>query len=309
EKLTLPTETWREYIQRRQRCLELRHTLARGGIQSINDLITYNLNIRQFAQDILETTEGPELLRAFWNALRRITILDPTVGSGAFLFAALNILYPLYEACLDRMEAFVAEADQLGQTDRYPDFRQTLRELEQHPNPRYFIIKSIIVNNLYGVDIMDEAVEICKLRLFLKLAAQLDDPQQIEPLPNIDFNIRAGNTLVGYARIEDIDRLWQQVEDPQQHQSGRLGLERDHEKLKELVREYAHMLQMFRDQQLDKPTPRRITKADLERARAQVQPDLDKDLWRLYRTAGKLKEGITLAQFQRTHKPFHWFLE
>lgn len=309
EKLTLPTETWREYIQRRQRCLELRQKLARGEIQSINDLITYNLHIRQFVQDVIETTEGPELLRAFWNALRRITILDPTVGSGAFLFAALNILYPLYEACLERMQSFVAEADLLGQTERYPDFRNALNELQQHPNPRYFIIKSIIVNNLYGVDIMEEAVEICKLRLFLKLAAQLDDPQQIEPLPNIDFNIRAGNTLVGYARIEDIDRLWRQVEDPQRHQSGRLGLERDHERLKQLVHEYALMLQMFRDQQLDKPTPRTVAKADLERARALVQPDLDKDLWRLYRTAGKLNAQTTLAQFQRTHKPFHWFLE
>ena len=45
---------------------------------------------------------------------------------------------------------------------------------------------------------MDEAVEICKLRLFLKLAAQADTVDKLEPLPDIDFNIRAGNTLVGY---------------------------------------------------------------------------------------------------------------
>ena len=36
-------------------------------------------------------------------------MLDPTVGSGAFLFAALNVLYPLYEDCLDRMEEYLAE--------------------------------------------------------------------------------------------------------------------------------------------------------------------------------------------------------
>ena len=40
-------------------------------------------------------------------------MLDPTCGSGAFLFAALNILEPLYEACLDRMQAFLDELDQL----------------------------------------------------------------------------------------------------------------------------------------------------------------------------------------------------
>src|SRR5205823_5033321 len=75
----------------------------------------------------------------------------------------------------------------------------------------YFIFKSIILNNLYGVDIMEEAVEICKLRLFLKLAAQVEpdlaDPNLgIEPLPDIDFNIRAGNTLVGYASLDELKK-------------------------------------------------------------------------------------------------------
>ena len=54
------------------------------------------------------------------------------------------------------------------------------------------------------MDIMDEAVEICKLRLFLKLIAQVDDVAGVEPLPDIDFNIRAGNTLVGFAAMGDV---------------------------------------------------------------------------------------------------------
>ena len=79
-----------------------------------------------------------------------------------------------------------------------------LAQIAKHPSDRYFILKSIIINNLYGVDIMEEAVEICKLRLFLKLVAQVERVEQIEPLPDIDFNIRAGNTLVGYTSIEEI---------------------------------------------------------------------------------------------------------
>ena len=75
--------------------------------------------------------------------------------------------------------------------------RTVLAQIAEHPNERYFILKSIIINNLFGVDIMEEAVEICKLRLFLKLVAQVETADQIEPLPDIDFNIRAGNTLVG----------------------------------------------------------------------------------------------------------------
>lgn len=164
--------------------------------------------------------EGPELLRAFWHTVvgripersnerfeHGITILDPTCGSGAFLFAALNILEPLYEACLDRMQVFVDELDRSGETHRpekFGDFRKVLERMAQHPNRRYFILKSIIVNNLYGVDIMEEAVEICKLRLFLKLVAQVERVENIEPLPDIDFNIRAGNTLVGYATYDEV---------------------------------------------------------------------------------------------------------
>ena len=58
---------------------------------------------------------------------------------------------------------------------------------------------------------MEEAVEICKLRLFLKLAAQVEpeptkDNLGIEPLPDIDFNIRAGNTLVGYATYDEVKK-------------------------------------------------------------------------------------------------------
>ena len=105
----LPTEIWRETVARRQRYETVRSKLENGEITGINDLITYNLNIRQFAQDVIENCEGPELLRAFWKAITEVTILDPTCGSGAFLFAALNILEPLYEACLDRMQVFLDE--------------------------------------------------------------------------------------------------------------------------------------------------------------------------------------------------------
>jgi hypothetical protein len=202
--LALPTETWREYVARRQRCLELREKLRDGAIQQINDLITYNLNIRQFAEDAIAGCEGPELLRAFYQAISSITVLDPTCGSGAFLFAALNILEPLYEACLDRMQAFVEDLERSGERHspkKFEDFHKVLAEIDRHPNRAYFILKSIIVNNLYGVDIMEEAVEICKLRLFLKLVAQVDNVKHLEPLPDIDFNIRAGNTLVALFRL------------------------------------------------------------------------------------------------------------
>jgi type I restriction-modification system DNA methylase subunit len=226
EEFALPTEIWREVIDRHQRYRSVKAKLASGEICQVNDLVTLNLNIRQFAQDVIQFCEGPELLRAIWKVIEKVSVLDPTCGSGAFLFAALNILKPLYEACLIRMQGFIEDMESAGphHPTKFSDFKQTLDESKRHPKQDYFILKAIIVNNLFGVDIMEEAVEICKLRLFLKLIAQVESQDRIEPLPDIDFNIRAGNTLVGYAlktdfqpsrgiRTDEENRMIAQVED------------------------------------------------------------------------------------------------
>ncbi|MBM4176541.1 MAG: hypothetical protein FJ213_10280, partial [Ignavibacteria bacterium] len=161
----LPTEIWREVVERRNRYFDIKNKIENSEIKEINDFITYNLDIRQFAQDAVEQYEGSDFINAFFKAISKISILDPTCGSGAFLFAALNILEPLFEACLKRMREFVEE-DDLKEGRKFSQFRSVLKEIEHHPNEKYFIYKSIILNNLYGVDIMNEAVEVAKLRLF-----------------------------------------------------------------------------------------------------------------------------------------------
>ena len=322
----LPTETWREVVARRTHCAEIRTKLANGAIHDINDFITFNLDIRQFAEDAVSQCEGVDFLRAFWQAIETVRVLDPTVGSGAFLFAALNILEPLYEACLNRMEAFVAEdiarihAERSGPTTqpadprpvRYADFRATLARINAHPSRQYFVTKSIIISNLFGVDIMPEATEICKLRLFLKLAAQVASVDKLEPLPDIDFNIRAGNTLVGYARLADMERLWNLAQTNSRTGQIRMAYEKDTEALLLKAREYAYLLHDFREQELGNPVPKRVTKADVERAaNEELRPDLDKELWRVYRKAGRFPDtpARTLKDFTTSHQPFHWFVE
>ena len=161
----LPTEIWREVVDRRNRYSEVKTKIDKGEIQQINDFITYNLNIRQFAQDVIENTNEPELLKHFYKALISVTIIDPTCGSGAFLFAAMNILEPLYESCIMRMRGFTEDEDRENAIDKknfknkYKFFREVLENIQspQHPNLQYFIYKSIILRNLYGVDIMKEA--------------------------------------------------------------------------------------------------------------------------------------------------------
>jgi hypothetical protein len=309
EDFALPTETWREHVARRQRCLELRENLSAGNVHEINDLITYNLDIRQFAEDVIVGCEGPELLRAMYKAIVSVTVLDPTCGSGAFLFAALGILEPLYEACLERMQGFVDDLDRSGKKQdsrTFSDFRKILDEVydpKKHANPAYFILKSIIVNNLYGVDIMEEAVEICKLRLFLKLVAQVDKAKELEPLPDIDFNIRPGNTLVGFATLDEVHRtvlgtladkeLKAEVDDIVEEAE---IVERAFQKFHEMQTQYGMDGRAFATQ-----------KQELRERLSQLADRLDQFLAGDYGiTPGQTKK---LADWKLSHAPLHWFAE
>jgi Eco57I restriction-modification methylase len=302
----LPIETWREAIARRTKCEEIRKKLVSGDIRSTGDLIRYNLDIRSFAEEVIATCEGPELLRAFYKAIRSISVLDPACGSGAFLFAALNVLERLYDTCLVRMQAFVDDLDRSGEKhspEKFGDFRQVLAEMNdraRHPSPRYFILKSIILNNLYGADIMEEATEICKLRLFLKLVAQVDAKDKIEPLPDIDFNIRAGNSLVGYATESELDLAL-----------NRIGHAEKKTAIKEKAEACKLALERFRQQQVVGGTAsseeQAEWKADVNERLGKLRHELDDYLAGDY----NIKAGDR-AQFDRwkeIHQPFHWFVE
>jgi hypothetical protein len=315
----LPTETWREHVARRKRCLELRGKLQNGEIHSVNDLITWNLDIRQFAQDVILQSDDAALVRAFYRAIagrvpeksnehfeHGLSVLDPTCGSGAFLFAALNILQPLYEACLDRMEAFVAEADQSGKTKSHEDFRRVLDQIKEHPNRDYFILKTIIIGNLYGVDIMEEAVEICKLRLFLKLAAQVERDESkpnygLEPLPDIDFNIRAGNTLVGFTDRAAVEAAFAG------EGQGKFDFDNHAEQFNEEAEAAERAFEAFRLQQTKLHGA--ITPKDKAALRARLKKLSDKLDVFLAHEYGVDENTFAFPEWRKSHQPFHWYTE
>ncbi|MCB8919573.1 MAG: Eco57I restriction-modification methylase domain-containing protein [Ardenticatenaceae bacterium] len=313
DPFALPTETWRETVARRQRYEEVRGKLAAGEVTVINDFITLNLDIQQLAQDVIENSEGADLLSAFWKALTTVSVLDPTCGSGAFLFAALNILQPLYEAAIERMHAFMAEPEWVKLHPRYAErFGRVLADIDRHPNLTYFVLKSIVVNNLYGVDIMPEAVEIARLRLFLKLTAQVARVEDIEPLPDIDFNIRAGNTLVGFASKDEVAKALQVTQTGQ----GRLLFGEDQAALaaiEEKAGDIDRLFSQFRQMQTS-GDQRDFDAADFGETKQRLQKrlrELDDELNRLLARQYGVQPDNKRAykKWLDSHQPFHWFTE
>ena len=309
-EFALPTEIWREVVDRHKRYSEVKAKIEKGEIQNINAFLTYNLNIRQFAEDVITICNDPKFLEHFYKSIAGhkprenknekerspISIIDPTCGSGAFLFAALNLLEDLYDACLMRMKVFVDD-----EPDKYDYFKWILNQIEQHPNKKYFYYKSIILNNLYGVDIMKEAVEIAKLRLFLKLAATIEADHKkpnlgLEPLPDIDFNIRAGNTLVGFATENELEKsLIENIE-------GAIAKQKIDKKCDIAAKAFNRYKEM------------QLTYGDDFKEFKKAKEELNKSLKELNSELSQLlhkeeKSGIQYDAWMQTHQPFHWFAE
>ena len=178
------------------------------------------------------------------------------------------------------------------------DFRKILEAIQQHPNRRYFILKSIIINNLYGVDIMEEAIEICKLRLFLKMVAQIEDVRQIEPLPDIDFNIQAGNTLVGYATYDEVEKAV----------TGKLDFDKAMQRIEEKAEDVEQLFNLFRQQQTELGGAVRSDDKQVLRDKLnELEAELNRYLAGEYSVDPSNEPAY--QNWLSSHKPFHWFIE
>lgn len=167
-------------------------TINRLILEAVSDFSNDDEEPFGSLMDLLLNLDAPLCKHLLKEVLPRLSLLDPACGSGAFLVAAMKTLISVYSAVIGRIP-FLGDANLehwLGKVQR------------DHPNIGYFIKKRIITDNLYGVDIMEEATEIAKLRLFLALVASAENVDHLEPLPNIDFNIMAGNSLIGLTEVD-----------------------------------------------------------------------------------------------------------
>lgn len=169
-------------------------TLHKLILQKINHAeIPGSLSARHFdtVPELLVNLDA-NLCHELLDKVPKLSLLDPACGSGAFLIAMMKTLHNIYGAIIGRIQFLQDMA-----------LKKWLKEQQsEHANLSYFIKKRIITNNIFGVDIMEEATEIARLRLFLALVASAEKVEELEPLPNIDFNILAGNSLLGLMQID-----------------------------------------------------------------------------------------------------------
>lgn len=151
--------------------------------------------------------------------INNIKICDPAVGSGHFLVSALNELIVAKDELgilLDkngrriRNHNFTVENDELIITDEYGDLYVYNPNIKDNQNLQETIFhekENIIENCLFGVDVNMNSVNICRLRLWIELLknAYYDSNGKLETLPNIDINIKHGNSLLSKIPVsEDI---------------------------------------------------------------------------------------------------------
>jgi hypothetical protein len=262
--------------------------LGLGGFSSINEMIGH-----------LDAEMCKRLVVGKNAILPNLSLLDPACGSGAFLVAAMKVLINIYGGVFGRIDRLAnRELDQWKE-----------KITSEHPSLLYYIKKQIITNNLYGVDIMQEATEIAKLRLFLALVASATALEDLEPLPNIDFNIMAGNSLMGLVRVDD-------------QRFGQLNIFQD-KPYREIVAEKERLIAQYKNPIFNESLQDLKQRIDEQRTRdiktlntillgdfMQLKINYEQQTWDSTKNKeGKAqKRGLTLADIEAL-QPFHWEYE
>jgi len=187
-----------------------RETIRKAILQKFNEAKNWNCqDLNELYNKIDDTKEANEIVNS-------IKICDPAVGSGHFLVSALNEMIAvkndlriLQDRDSRRLKEYQVEVvnDELIVTDEEGelfDYNPNSKESQRIQETLFHEKQTIIENCLFGVDINPNSVKICRLRLWIELLknAYYKNANVLETLPNIDINIKCGNSLVSRFAID-----------------------------------------------------------------------------------------------------------
>ncbi|MBU3662953.1 MAG: class I SAM-dependent DNA methyltransferase [Bacteroidetes bacterium] len=187
-----------------------RETIRKSVVQKFNETKKWNCStVEELYDKIEDRKEANEIVNS-------IKICDPAVGSGHFLVSALNEMIAvkndlkiLQDRTGKRLKEYQVEVvnDELIVTDEEGelfDYNPTNKESQRIQETLFHEKQTIIENCLFGVDINPNSVKICRLRLWIELLknAYYKNATELETLPNIDINIKCGNSLVSRFAID-----------------------------------------------------------------------------------------------------------
>jgi galactitol-specific phosphotransferase system IIB component len=187
-----------------------RQTIRKAVIQKFNETKKWN------CKDIEELYDKIEDRKEANQIVNSIKICDPAVGSGHFLVSALNEIIAVkndLKILLDRdgkrLKEYQVEVvnDELSISDEdgYPFvYKPNNKESQRIQETLFHEKQTLIENCLFGVDINSNSVKICRLRLWIELLknAYYKNTTELETLPNIDINIKCGNSLVSRFAVD-----------------------------------------------------------------------------------------------------------
>jgi len=218
--------------------------------------------------------------------LPTLSILDPAVGAANFLVSALQLVTHVYKEIFARIER-IPEM-------QHPGLLKLLAAADSTPGGRdYFIKKRIVSRNLFGVDILQQPLDISRMRLSLALLSQVPEGSAPEPLPPLAFCLPCGNSLVGVDRITERERL-QLARSPQ---------------FDALVAERKRLITLYCSNPFDRSQSAAIY-ARIQACREEAYGYLNEILMERVATSPKDKRGraqdaFTLQNLERMN-PLHW---
>lgn len=228
-------------------------------------------NIYDFIDALPDT--NTHVIESLLEEVDHFRVLDPACGSGHFLTSVQSEIVAIRKALYDKHD--------------------------EDPG-NWELVKQTVVQNIYGVDIVQPAVEIAKLRLWLSIIVEVDPLGAVEydeddlALPNVVYNVRQGNSLIGFTE------LMETTDDGNQARLGAWGPDSVREK-------YGDIIDLVDKHKRADSTEEAISHLqEAESLLSQYRQDLNEKELEEFREAG-IKD-ITLEEIEEYH-PFHWVLE